>query len=169
MTRQELQDALANNPQNIPFDNFDLLCSTLPTRKNVHIFDQIHMPQNYDEQIFGQWFPRRVISVGVPSRFSQKKTHRVFIEYLPTSWDLPDNFNNEFGFTQDNLNRILAYGCMKKCPIGYRQAGCCSHVAAAIILLGIYAYNPNIFETTHKNLHHVDPFQTRSLNQQMFG
>ena len=132
---------------------------------------------SWDVNNLGPWFRRTVLCVSLPGRHSSN-SHRVLIEYLPTHdgqgepIPLPNGFVNPFGFTQPGLERIVGYGCRRFCKVGYRQAGICSHAAAVLIYLGIYAYDRTGFKTKHKLMNLADPTATElpaSLAKQMYA
>ena len=72
---------------------------------------------------------------------------------------------NRFGFTQPGLNRPVEYACLGNCKVGFRTASCCCHVAAAVILLGVYAFDKDLFDPKYKPLHILDPKNRKELNQ----
>ena len=154
----ELNRQAANDPD-VDWDDWNALCFAFPSTTNVYIYDQLNQPLNWDNNNLGHWFNRRLIIAELPGRHSSN-TYRVIIEYIPTNWDLPNNFVNPFGFTQQGLDRIVGYGCRRYCKIGFRQAGCCSHVAALLIYLGVYSYDRNQFTSKHKIINLADPISS---------
>ena len=142
--------------------------SSLPENVDVHIYDQQVEPDNWDAQAFGQWCPRRLLFVGVPSMHSESKTHKVIITFIPTNQPLPQGFTNRLGFIQPGLERVLEYGCVgPHCVVGLRLNSACAHVAAVLMLVGVHAFDENTFESTYKPLHYIDVANHRGLNDQM--
>ena len=124
-------------------------------------------PQNWKPELFGEWYARRIVLAEIPSLHSGK-THKVVISYLPQSWPLPKNHVNRFGFHHEPLNRIVGWGCVGPwCRVGSRVLGCCSHVATLAVYLGIYAYQPLLFKTTHAEINYFHVRNATSLNQKL--
>ena len=167
ITSREVLEMLQNQGGNIDWQTYDVLNCSFPTQKQVHIYDQVGMPQNWNPQLFGQWFSRRLVCISIPGRHSANTTHKVIIEFIPENEQIPAGFKNPYGFN-GCLERIVGYGCLNTCMVGHRQAGCCSHVACALVFLGIYAFDQNGFKTKYKPLHMVDPGQPSSLNVEMY-
>ena len=140
----------------IDWEEFDCLVSSLPENVDVHFIDQRIEPENWDDQKFGTWFPRRIILIGIPSMHSSQTVHKVVLTYVPTSEDLPPNFVNRLGFTQPGIERLVEYACIGNCRPGLRLNGTCAHVCSAILLLAVHAFDPNSFRSTHKPLHYLD-------------
>ena len=131
----------------------------------------------WDVNIFGPFYNRRVLRITLPSRH-RRDNYKVLIEYIPTHNNnvdivpLPNNFANPFGFTQKGLERIVGYACKTRCKVGYRQAGCCCHVIAALIYLGIYSFDQTGFVTKHKSYNLAEPMSNEtpaSLSRQMYA
>ena len=108
----------------------------------------------------------------IPSRHSGRAWHTVIIAYVtPELKELqPAGYENPFGFRNEGYKDIVGYACLSnKCKIGQRTAGCCSHVASAMVFMGMHAYDPTQFWTTYKAAHYVDVAHVKSLNREMFG
>ena len=128
------------------------------------VYPQRRRPGNWNDQAFGDWFPRLLVFLQVPSLHTQYN-HKVVLEYSPSPEDLPANFKNRFEFFQPGLKRILNYGCVsERCRIGARTLGSCAHTASAALLLGNYNRQPDNFQTKYKRLHMFDPPNAKSLN-----
>ena len=159
------------NVDDITWQQYDLLCTSLPNDLKVAFTDIHEQPRNWNDELFGQWFPRRLLFGRVPNRISGTKTdHKVIISYIPNSpeWDQPNNINR-LGFLQPGLKQIIGYGCISEgCSVGFRLAGCCSHVATILLAVGVYAFQPDLFKSTYKNLHFIDIKNHKSLNQALF-
>ena len=157
--------------ENITWQQYDILCATLPNDFKVAYTDVLQEPQNWNEQLFGVWFPRRLLFGKVPNRISGTKTdHKVIISFLPNSpeWEQP-NHPNRLGFIQNGLKQIIGYACISDgCHAGHRLAGCCSHVATVLLAVGVYANNPDLFKSTYKKLHLIDVKNNKNLNKALF-
>merc|ERR1712218_775465 len=154
----ELISTLGPDPD-IEWDDFNLLHCAFPDETNVFFYDQVAQPQNWDINHFGPWYPRRIVNASLNSRHTNN-SYRILIEFIPTHEPLPENFENPFGFTQEGLNRIVGYACRMHCKVGYRQAGCCCHIAAILVYLGIYSFDSTGFKTKHKLYNLADPIST---------
>ena len=164
---QEVQDLLERD-FDVEWEDNDLLCGMMP-EPTVHFTDVLMRPINWDDEAFGLWCPRRYVVSTFKSLHVNNQTERVIISYIPISWDLGDNFQNRFGFDTDDLERILGWGCLDPhCKPGYRVAGCDSHVASLMMMLGIYAYNPDLFISAHQNVHLISMKNPDSLNIDIF-
>ena len=66
------------------------------------------------------------------------------------------------------LKRILCYNCgpcnATGCPIGSRLVGICSHVATVLKIGCQIAFNPNIFNSTHRPINILSRSQSDNLN-----
>ena len=157
----------------VDWDEYTLMISTLPVDKDVYFFDQHTEPVRWDVERFGPWCPRRLIHVKIPSLHSKAKSYPVIIAYVPQSMVLEENENqihNPLGFTPTGYRRILGWSCQShKCIPGYRLAGCCSHVAAALLFLGVYAYDEASFETFARPAPFFDIRHPKSLNKELLG
>ena len=92
------------------------------------------------------------------------------LAYVPTSQRLPNNFRNRLGFSTNDTERVLGFGCLSRnCPVGYRVLGCDSHVMTSIMLLGVYGYAPHLFTSTHQNVHLLDVHNSETQNQELFN
>ena len=138
----KVREMVQNDP-NITWQQYDLLCATLPNDYKVAFYDHFNQPRNWNNELFGPWCPRRILFATVPNRISGAQTdHKVLIAYLPNSpeWDQPD-FVNRLGFIQNGLKNILGYACIAKdCRVGYRLNGCCSHVATVLLAVGVFSH-----------------------------
>ena len=161
----------------IEWDDFNHLHCAFPDETNVFFYDQVGQPQGWDVNAFGPWFPRRIVCASLKSRHTSND-YRILIEFIPTHDNngepipLPENFVNPFGFTQEGLDRIVGYGCRMHCKVGLRQAGCCCHIAAILVYLGIYSFDSTGFITKHKVYNLADPTSTElpaSLARQQFA
>ena len=114
---------------------------------------------------FGNWFARRLVIGQLPSTHSKNKKYRVVLQYMPKSWDLPDGFENRFGFTQDGLNRLLGWWC--ECRVGSRMLGACGHATALVAMLFVFAFDPTMFKTRHTEQNMFKTPQNPSLNRKM--
>ena len=157
--------------QNITWQQYDILCTSLPNDFKVAFTDVIEQPRNWNDQLFGQWYPRRLLFGRVPNRISGTTTdHKVIISFLPNSpeWDQP-NHPNRLGFVQNGLKQIIGYACISAgCNAGYRLAGCCSHVATILLAVGVYAFHPDLFKSKYKKLHFIDVKHNKNLNTALF-
>ena len=128
------------------------------------------MPANWPER-FGPWIPQRWIACSVPSYHSNKVFHDVLISFVPPSFEANEaNIPNPFNFTLPGYRRIVGYACFSKnCKIGFRNLGCCSHVAAVLIFLGVYIHDRNAFKNLYRDVHKLDIRNPVSLNRQLFG
>ena len=167
----DLIDQLQDNEVN--WDEYSLMISTLPDNKDVFFFDQLTEPDRWDVEKFGPWCPRRLIYVKIPSLHSKAKSYPVIIAYVPHSMVLEENENqihNPLGFTPTGYRRILGWSCQShNCIPGYRLAGCCSHVAAALLFFGVYAYDEGSFETFARPAPFFDIRHPKSLNRELLG
>ena len=152
------------------WDQYDVLRGTLPEAVKVHIIDQHDMPTNWNNDLFGPWFARRIMFVGIPSMHSPSKIHKVVVSFLPSSWPFPQNFTNRLGFVQEGLDRIIEFGCVgPHCRIGYRLNSCCAHVMTAILLVAIYGKGDDSFVSTSKPYHLLDVANPPGLNEQVLA
>ena len=173
MTNYEVADFLSGIDENVVqlnFHDYDLLMSGLPTAKEIFIYDERQMPANWPER-FGPWIPQRWIACSVPSYHSNKVFHDVLISFVPPSFEANEaNIPNPFNFTLPGYRRIVGYACFSKnCKIGFRNLGCCSHVAAVLIFLGVYIHDRNAFKNLYRDVHKLDIRNPVSLNRQLFG
>ena len=60
------KDFYVQNDPNMDWDHYDLLCATLP-EKIVFFRDLNNRPDNWDDNAFGPWFPRRLVMTNIPS------------------------------------------------------------------------------------------------------
>ena len=173
---EEIENMGVADPE-FDWDDWNFLHCAFPSDKTVYWYDQNAQPQGWDINAFGPFYPRRIVLITLPSRH-RRDTYKVLLEYIPThnndgdTIPLPDNFENPFGFTQNGLERIVGYACRKRCKVGYRQAGCCCHVIAALIYLGIYSFDQTQFTTKHKFYNAADPMSNElpgSLARQMYA
>ena len=170
--QKEISDFIDENLEDgsIDWDNYDCLMAALPDSVPIHFIDQTDEPEGWDEQLFGPWFARRLLFVGIPSMHSPSKMHKVVIAYIPDSWPLPSGFRNRLGFTQDGLKRIVEFACVgKDCRVGYRLNGSCAHVTAALLLVSVYGKDENSFESTYKPLHLIDVANPKGLSEALYG
>ena len=116
--------------------------------------------------MYGEWFPRRILLIGVPSIHSSK-VHKVTLFFVPTSDALPNNFSNRFRFRHGNLQRLVGFGCT--CPTGLRTFGVCSHVLAVLTLIGVYSFDKDAFQSKYKPSHVFDAGRPKSINVSMFA
>ena len=173
MRQTEWEVFLSENPDyNIDWPEMHRQCSTLPQNIMIFFKDEYTEPRNWKPELFEPWFPRRLVYALVPSLHSglKKNTthHKVVLSFIPTSWALPNNFVNRFGFTHEPMKRLVGWGCVgPDCPIGVRLLGICGHGMSLVSYLGIYAYHPNEFVSTHQpyNMFVVD--QPAPLNHQL--
>ena len=176
MTNYEVKNALRRRgPEHIGpainWSDFDTLMSGLPMHKQVFIYDQMVVPNNWDEEKFGRFIPQRLINLRVPSRHKNNVHHVVVIAYVPETFPMAEeDIPNPFGFRLPGFRRIVGYACVgKDCHIGFRTLGCCSHVAAAMIYLGEYSRHPEQFKTLYRPVHRLDIRHPKSLNRELFG
>ena len=156
----------------IPWLDFHALSSTLPQSKKVFIYDQIDRPNNWSDVDYGVWFARRLLLIELPS-LHKADQHLVILSYVPDDpvWNdrVPQDLPNRLGFIQEGLKNLVGYACLRdSCPIGLRLLGCCSHVATAVMLLGVFSHNPDAFSSTHKQINYLDFRLPESLNVAMF-
>ena len=173
MTNHEVLEFLSGLPEEqvqINFNVYDLLMSGLPTSKKVFIFDQDEQPDNWPEN-YGPWMRQRIVTCRVPSAHSKSAEHHVVIAYIPPEFvENEEEIENPLGFNVPGYRRIVGYACFSdRCKIGMRNVGCCSHVAAVIIFLGVYAFDPDLFKDTHRPVHKLDIRHPASLNRELFG
>ena len=169
---KEITEFIEDNLEDgsIDWEEYDILMSALPDSTVVHFIDQIEEPDNWDSQLYGDWFPRRLLFTGVPSMHSQAKWHKVVISYLPTSWNMPVNFQNRLGFTQRGLDRIIEFACTgRDCRVGFRLNSCCAHVIAVLLLVSVYAYDEQSFVSSYKPLHMIDVSNPKGLSESLYA
>ena len=144
--------------------------SGLPTDKVIFVTDEVQEPQNWPEQ-YGPWRPHRRIVCKVPSAHSSSVEHNVVICYIADIFDVDeDNIDNPLGFNLPGYRRIFAYGYFsKRCKIGMRNVGCCSHVAAVLMYLGVYSYDPDCFKNLYRPVHMFSVRNPPCLNQELLG
>ena len=169
MRDDEIMSDLANGHYHArDWNDHDQWLSGLPEDKDVYFVDFEEEPENWNSELFGPWFLRRVVMVPVPSLHAGT-THKVVVSYIPASLNPPDGFVNRFGFVQDGIDRILEWGCVGgDCRVGFRVNSCCSHVTTVLVLLGILAFDGTSFKTTKKRLHILDPRNPMNLNTAVF-
>ena len=114
---------------------------------------------------------RRLILVKIPSLHSKSTSYPVIIQYVPHSAEMDENqIHNPLGFTAPGYRRIMGWSCQSdKCKPGYRLAGCCSHVAAALVLFGCYAHDETEFKTFARPAPYLDIRHPNSLNKELLG
>ena len=156
----------------IPWLDFHALSSTLPQDKKVFIYDQINRPNNWSDADYGVWFARRLLLIELPS-LHKADQHLVVLSYVPDDpvWNerVPQDLPNRLGFIQEGLKNLVGYACLRDtCPIGLRLLGCCSHVATAVMLLGVFSHDPDAFCSKHKLINYLDFRLPESLNVAMF-
>ena len=149
------------------YTQYDQACSSLPVNTPVFFIDEAQRPSNWDEELYGEWYPRRILLMGVPSIHSQK-VHRVVLFFVPTCEALPANFHNRFRFQHGNLQRLVGFGCVT-CPTGLRTFGVCSHVLAVLTLVGVYSHDKETFRSKYKPAHIFDVANPKSINVSMFA
>ena len=145
------------------YKQYDTDCCSLPVNTPVFYIDMKEVPGNWNETYFGPWCPRRCILLQIPSLHSPQKKHKVILFYLPTSVPLPQGFINRFQFRHGFLERLLGYACIS-CKSGLRTLGCCSHVMAACVLIGMYAKDEELFNSKYKSAHYFDVSKPACLN-----
>ena len=161
----EVYKQFENDPElveDIDFTDYDELMSGLPETLKVYYYDQDEAPANWCGVKYGPWCPRRICMVIMPSRHTTQ-SHVTVISFLPEGSIHRPEFHR-LGF-QEELSSILEYCC--SCKIGSRLAGCCSHVASVIALLGKYASDETEFRSRYSKKHYFDPQQPESLNQSL--
>ena len=161
----EVYKQFENDPElveDIDFTDYDELMSGLPETLKVYYYDQEEAPANWCGVNYGPWCPRRLVMVVMPSRHTTQ-SHVTVISFLPEGSIHRPEFHR-LGF-QEELSSILEYCC--SCRIGSRLAGCCSHVASVIALLGKYASDETEFRSRYSKKHYFDPQQPESLNQSL--
>ena len=97
--------------------------------------------------------------------------HNVLISYVPPSFvENEEDIENPLGFELTGYRRIIGYACFsKRCKIGMRNLGCCSHVCAILIYLGVYIRNNDAFKNLYRKVHKLDIRNIASLNRELFG
>ena len=152
------------------YNDYDVLMSGLPNDQDVFIHNEIREPANWPER-FGPWIPQRWIVCRVPSAHSKKVFHNVLISYVPPSFVQNEaDIDNPLGFELRGYRRIIGYACFsKRCKIGMRNVGCCSHVCAMLIYLGVYIHDHDAFKNLYRKVHKLDIRNTVSLNRELFG
>ena len=173
MRSKEVIDLLKSiDEPEIDWDNYDVLMASIPQDTSVFYYNHIPEPGGWIPERHGPWCPRRFAIMKIPSRHSGRAWHTVIIAYVtPELKELqPAGYENPFGFRNEGYKDIVGYACLSnKCKIGQRTAGCCSHVASAMVFMGMHAYDPTQFWTTYKAAHYVDVAHVKSLNREMFG
>ena len=159
MREQEVLSEIRDDEQ-VTWEHFHTLASALPGDKKVFIYDQLERPDNWSDEDYGIWFARRLLLIEIPSLHKADK-HLVVLAYVPDdpAWNdgVPHDFPNRLGFTQEGLRNLVGYACLRdECPIGLRLLGCCSHVATAVMLLGVFQHDPETFSTKHKHLNYLE-------------
>ena len=139
--RQREVDA-SDEVNEFSYKQYDEACASLPLNTPVFYMDEYERPKNWDDSMYGEWFPRRILLIGVPSIHSSK-VHKVTLFFVPTSDALPNNFSNRFRFRHGNLQRLVGFGCT--CPTGLRTFGVCSHVLAVLTLGQILSWQWNTY------------------------
>ena len=165
---EEVDTFLAENPEyeDIDWDDFNAFSSTLSDEKIIFFKDEIDEPGNWNAKDFQKWYKRRFVFASIPSLHT-KKVHKVILAFIPTDWHLPAGFQNRFGFVGP-LQRLVGYGCLPPtCKSGLRTLGACGHTATLVTYLGMFAYDEELFKTTHKDttLYHVT--NNPSLNKKL--
>ena len=155
------------------FDEYDTLMSGLPIDKDVYWHDELREPTNWPREQFGPW-PRtgqRWVFCTVPSAHAKGEDHKVIIAFIPSSAvENEDDIVNPLGLRGEGFRRIVGWGCFsKRCKVGFRQVGCCSHIAALMIFLGCYAYQPGQFKNLYRPVHKLDIRNPVPLNRQLHG
>ena len=157
------------------FDEYNILMSGLPIDKNVYIYDETpeRPPDRWPTEQYGPWpaTGQRWVFCSVPSAHSNKEDHKVIISYIPRSFtENEDDIENPLGLTPEGYRRIVGWACFsKRCRVGLRNVGCCSHVCAVLIFLGVYAYNPGGFKNLYRPVHKVSIRNPVSTNRQLHG
>ena len=178
LTNQAQRNNRPDQEPVIDWENYDLLCSSIPQDTIVFYYDHIRQPDGWNPERHGLWCPRRFALVKIPSLHSggDPQTggtkHTVVVAYLTPELkeQTPEGFQNPFGFHIEGYQDLLGYACLSnKCKVGQRTAGCCSHVAAALVFMGMHAYDPEGFWTTYKPSHFIDVANASSLNTELFG
>ena len=146
--------------EDIDFTAYDKSLQKLPEDHEVHYYDQNDPPEGWEVVKHGPWCPRRIVQVVMPSRHTTQ-AHITVVSFIPEGSNASPEFHR-LGFREE-LSSILDYCC--SCRIGSRLAGCCSHVATVIALLGSYAVDESGFKSKHSTKHYFDPQQPKSLNQ----
>ena len=153
----------------IDWEDYDLLCSTLPENLDVYFTEEKEEPENWKDEHFDPWFPRTIAMVEIPSRHSAE-AHKVVVAFVSDEKELPEGFQNRFGdlFTNDpELKKIVDYGCVgPHCRIGARTLGCCAHTMSVLMLLGYYNYDGE-YKSTYKPEHYIDTNHPKSMNNKL--
>ena len=164
-SQNELKSLLKQNRDyQINWQQFHARCRRLPNNHVIWFKDEINRPGNWDDRKYGAWFKRRLVFLELPSRH-KNTNYKVVISFIPTSWQLLPNFDNRLGFQQDQLRRVIGYGCIREgCRAGSRLLGCCGHVAGALCYLGVFAQQPALFRSAHSKRAMFSTTNNRSLN-----
>ena len=71
-----------NQQMDLDWDSFDILAGSLPEEKDVFYIDINNQPNNWSNNLYGPWFPRRLVCVEVPALHASTRKYKVVIGIL---------------------------------------------------------------------------------------
>ena len=135
-----------------------------PLQDTICYFFDIHVrPQGWNDQLHGTFVPHRILKIPrIHSSHSSTNQYDVIIGFVPLSDpSFQARSPNRFNFVDHNLaNSLIGWCCGpsndQKCPVGARQAGCCSHVSFSLLMGLCTAHDPNIWKNKHQFINAID-------------
>ena len=135
-----------------------------PLQDKICFFYDLHArPQGWIDQVHGPFVPHRIMKIPrIHSSHSSTNQYDVIIGFIPqNNPTFSERSPNRFQFVNQTLADSLIGWCCgpssdQKCPVGARQAGCCSHVSLCLVLGLCIAHNPNLWKNKHQNINAID-------------
>ena len=135
-----------------------------PLQDRPCFFFDLHIrPNGWIDQVHGPFIPHRILKVPrIHSAHSSKNQYDVILGFVPLNDEsFQQRSPNRFNFTNQNLaDSFIGWCCGpagdNKCPVGARQAGCCSHIAYCMVLGMCVGGNPNLWKNKHQYINAID-------------
>jgi hypothetical protein len=144
-------------------NDFHQQAATPLQNRECFYYDLHRRPQGWIDNIHGPFVPHRILKVTkIHSSHSSSNHYDVIIGFVPSNdTSFQEECPNRFNFVNPNLAGSLIGWCCgppndQKCPVGARQAGCCTHVTYCLMLGLCVANNPNLWKNMHQQINAVD-------------
>ena len=153
-------------------DDFHLQASQPLQGRECFYYDLHSRPDGWNDQLHGPFVPHRILKITkIKSSHSSSNSYDVIIGFVPlNNPNFPQRAPNRFNFTNQNLaDSIIGWCCGpakdKNCPVGARQAGCCTQVVYAFLLGMCIAHNPNLWKSKHQDINSIDINRTNMADR----
>ena len=144
-------------------NDFHNQCSQPLQSRECFYFDLHIRPQGWNDQLHGTFVPHRILKVTkIKSSHSSTNHYDVIIGFVPLNDpNFPQRAPNRYNFVNLNLaDSIIGWCCGpagdNKCPVGARQAGCCTQATYVFKLGMCIAHNPNLWVSKHQSINSID-------------